>query len=311
MSVSVQFEYTEQSNPNLLGIGTQQGGYICQWDPFNVKIKIMRQRGIYKIAVWELSNLVVFLEQKGDKKCYVYDSHRDQVWDVIMTKQGIESIMIRKDMLFVQTKSDIQCYLLPKVEKQRVFEGVDNPYDVVMQGDVIKMVGRNCANKNYVSINTKSDEKQVKLHDNVITNVCFNKTCNELYASCSEKGTIVRVWRSDSGKPIWEGRRGLEPSRIHSIDFKDNTLVVGTLKGSVHYFNTDNKQKRGYLWTELPRSNNVWRVGKNPFVQIINERIMVGDASGLISIYSIESGDILYQTSLIGDSDSPFAIPLA
>jgi WD40 repeat protein len=66
--------YTKQSYPNYIGIGTESGGFICEWDPFAVKLKIPRNRGVCKIVVWGTSNMVIFLERLGDKKCFIYDS---------------------------------------------------------------------------------------------------------------------------------------------------------------------------------------------------------------------------------------------
>ena len=65
---------------------------------------------------------------------------------------------------------------------------------------------------------------------------------------------------------VWEGRRGLEPANVVSMDMFGSSLVLGTSKGSVHYFHLDSKKKRGYIWDELPKSKYVWHVGKDPMV---------------------------------------------
>lgn len=65
------------------------GGYICEWDPFVLKLQIPRRRGVVSIVVWNTSNLIVFLEQVGDKMIYVYDSETKSIWDVVKFEKGV------------------------------------------------------------------------------------------------------------------------------------------------------------------------------------------------------------------------------
>ena len=95
------------------------------------------------------------------------------------------------------------------------------------------------------------------------------------------------------------------------MDMYGNGLVVATKKGSVHYFNINSKVTKGYLWNELPKAQYVWYVGRDPSVQIMNENIYIADSTGLITIVSTDSGELLFKTSLIGDDQSPFGIPLS
>ena len=79
-----------------------------------------------------------------------------------------------------------------------------------------------------------------------------------------------------------------------SCDFVDTVVVVGTKKGSVHMFDITTKPKSGFMWTELPKSKYTWYVGEDPTVQIHNENVYIGDTTGLITIVSMDSGEILF-----------------
>ncbi|CAG8766103.1 17910_t:CDS:2, partial [Cetraspora pellucida] len=60
-------------------------------------------------------------------------------------------------------------------------------------------------------------------------------------ASASEKGTLIRVFDTSTGKLLNELRRGVDRAEIYSIAFNhDSTrLCVSSDKGTVHIFNLD------------------------------------------------------------------------
>ncbi|KAJ2853983.1 Phosphatidylinositol 3,5-bisphosphate-binding protein, partial [Coemansia erecta] len=65
-----------------------------------------------------------------------------------------------------------------------------------------------------------------------------------MVASASEKGTLIRIFDTMSGRLLNELRRGVDRADIYSIAFSpDNTkLCVSSDKGTVHIFNLDPKQ---------------------------------------------------------------------
>ncbi|CAG8443140.1 17872_t:CDS:10, partial [Acaulospora morrowiae] len=66
-------------------------------------------------------------------------------------------------------------------------------------------------------------------------------------ASASEKGTLIRVFDTSSGKLLNELRRGVDRAEIYSIAFnQDSTrLCVSSDKGTVHIFNLDGALNNG------------------------------------------------------------------
>ncbi|KAJ2804508.1 Phosphatidylinositol 3,5-bisphosphate-binding protein [Coemansia guatemalensis] len=68
-----------------------------------------------------------------------------------------------------------------------------------------------------------------------------------MVASASEKGTLIRIFDTVSGRLLHELRRGVDRADIYSIAFSpDNTrLCVSSDKGTVHVFNLEAKQNAG------------------------------------------------------------------
>lgn len=250
--------------------------------------------------------MVFFLEKIGDKRCYIWDSKKKRIWDVITVGHGITQISNVSDYLCISHSRGVEVYDIPSLKLNQTLDSITVPYCVKPKSN-IHWVGVSPSNGRLLMTHKGSHTP----HENSIANICLDRKEGEMYATVSEKGTIVRVWKYDTMKKEWEGRRSLEPGRVVSMDMFGSALVLATSKGSVHYFDTNSKIKRGYMWDELPKSRYVWHVGKHPTVSICNETIYIADSTGLITIVSMDSGELLFQTSLLGDVSSPFGIPLA
>jgi WD40 repeat protein len=62
-----------------------------------------------------------------------------------------------------------------------------------------------------------------------------------LVATASEKGTLIRIYRVDTGEHLQELRRGKENAEIYSISFSQNNLYLACTsdRGTIHIFSLD------------------------------------------------------------------------
>jgi len=64
----------------------------------------------------------------------------------------------------------------------------------------------------------KSKNHIIKAHENGIAALQLTPD-GRLIATCSDKGTLIRLMNTESGNPIAEFRRGSSKATIHSLSF--------------------------------------------------------------------------------------------
>eukprot|EP00494_Astrolonche_serrata_P019122 UN19321 len=75
----------------------------------------------------------------------------------------------------------------------------------------------------------------IEAHDNALACLALNNQGTRL-ATASEKGTIIRVWDTETGTKLQEVRRGADVKEICSICFspKNQWLAVSSKTKTVH-----------------------------------------------------------------------------
>ena len=77
----------------------------------------------------------------------------------------------------------------------------------------------------------------IAAHTSALTSLSIPPS-GRLLATTSERGTLVRVWDSVTGKLIREFRRGTDKAEIYGVAFRpdEQELCVWSDKGTIHVF---------------------------------------------------------------------------
>ncbi|ORX72870.1 WD repeat domain phosphoinositide-interacting protein 3-like protein [Linderina pennispora] len=251
-------------------IGTQTGFRIFNSDPYKEKMRReFKDGGIGMVAMLYRSN---YLALVGGGRNPRFPPNK-----VMLSSSGSDvlNVQLQRDRIVVVLRNKcIVCSLEAKPRHLHAFETSDNDRGVAAisggsENGVLAFPGRQKGHIQIVDLHScinlstdasarpgltrtrsKGSDVQGTVHPTNINIVAAHATAisalavsadGSMVASASEKGTLIRVFDTVSGRLLHELRRGVDRADIYSIAFSpDNTrLCVSSDKGTVHIFNLE------------------------------------------------------------------------
>jgi WD40 repeat protein len=117
------------------------------------------------------------------------------------------------------------------------YKSVDNPHALAVLGArFLAFPGISNGNVQLVNLETKKSTV-INAHTTELRAITLS-TSEDLLATASTKGTIIRVFSTASGAKVVEFRRGLEQADVFSLAFSKNDefLVLTSDRSSLHIF---------------------------------------------------------------------------
>lgn len=151
---------------------------------------------------------------------------------------------------------------------------------------------------------TSKNSGYIQAHDSMIGMIASSRDGSRI-ATCSEKGTVLRIFDTEKSEKIKEVRRGSTPATITSISFSSdcNYLCTASEKGTVHLFSIEkdiNRKSSLSYFNYVPLVNvqyidSEWSMAE---FQIQNEGKLFcffGDNSNIINVIT-EKGNFFTMT---------------
>ena len=253
--------FSFNQNSSCFCIGTEKGFSIYKSNPLNDFYIRELEGGIGIISMFNNSNILALVG--GGKrpfaalnKLIIWNDATGKVLCEISVESKILDVKIKDSLIAIIMKKKIQMYYydsLKNILNYKLIDTIDTPENKSA------IFGLNLdPNKNYIAYISKKigeiiikkyeefkKDKEVKYkikkiaaHQSEITYIALNNK-GDLLASCSEKGTIIRLFSVKNSKLIKELRRGNDFAEIYSINFDKNSnyLICGSSKGTIHIFN--------------------------------------------------------------------------
>ena len=237
----------------LILIGTDSGFRVLSFQDVQLLVHRKFTGGIGAIDCLETSNLLAMtggglFPHFPPNMLVLWDEHAEKIKAEITFKYEINNIKIKHEFLFVITDYKIYMYaLFENLTLKMEIDTAYNPKGLFEANSLddpgyfahLATVDNTVQNKDegVIRIFNMKDFKKVNIsaHANSIKCMKFNFKGN-FFATASEKGTIVRIFFSDTGKQFKELRRGLESTVIYSLDFDyfDSWLVCISKTGTLH-----------------------------------------------------------------------------
>ena len=248
---------------NCISIGTKAGFKIFSLDPF----QLLYENLCGPINIVEMLNttnliLLVGLTEMGDlspKKVTIWSTSKNIVLCSSYPFSGkINIAKLNRERMVIGERNFLHIYSTVDME---ILHTID--IGIVNLGKLV--LSPNSEKNNWVCFSTSNDEGVVKVYDTLqltmkvcikahkspILKMCLNIEGDKL-ATCSCKGTIIRIFSLPKGEKILTFKRGISSAFIFCLNFSIDSekLISSSDTGMLHVFdlkqeNEEHEQSKG------------------------------------------------------------------
>ncbi|ALX27643.1 WD repeat protein [Golden Marseillevirus] len=228
------------------------------YDPKTLQLLVEREDlgPINFLQMYKRSNLFAFCGT--DRKTLVLwdDMERKRLAEIVSSKPLTNCVFSKKDLLFC-TAEKVYLYGMEKLELINSFGTTRNEHGVLsMNCDRADRVFAFPGMKQgYVHILRNGVSLFIKAHVHPLRIVSLNTEGN-LIATCSEKGTMIRVFDARTGEKLADFCRGSTEAEITCISWSSDSekLCVSSSRGTTHVFVLPAKKQESSIFGYLSDS---------------------------------------------------------
>ena len=236
-------------------LGTDEGYTIYSTNPFKKIFERKFSEGLICLEMLFRSNILAIVKkntdtiQSNENTVLIWDDSTNNKIGEIVFRNPIKEILLRKDYIVVILEKKSFVYELHTLKILASFNTYNNSRGIgsityyqhkfllaipSSRMGVINIYNLNATPRSIVSIHA---------HESDIQFITLNKE-GSLIATCSFKGTLIRIFNTHTGKMFKELRRGGEPAKINWLEFSPSShmILCQSNKGTIHLFNTNFKE---------------------------------------------------------------------
>ena len=247
---------TFNQDSSCFAIGTETGFSIYKSYPLNQRYTKNMNGGIGIIEMMNRSNILA-LVGGGDNpkfavnKVIIWDDYQEKIISEIRCISKIKSIRVKRDRLFIVCTQKIYIFSFLPLENIENIQTIENPKGIVAisaepNTSILAYLNKPLGSVTLKDVDTSKDIT-IHAHTNMIGYMTFNSN-GTLLATCSEKGTLIRIFNATNGDKIQELRRGTENAEIYCLafDLTGTFLVCSSDRKTVHIFKLIEKNDINY-----------------------------------------------------------------
>lgn len=193
-------------------------------------------------------------ERFPPNKVQIWNDHENKVIAELEFGQPVTGVKLRRDKICVSTEDRIYIYAFNTLQLLHTFDTAKNSYGLLVINHqeplMIASLGKEVGSLHIEVHDPKIGVRvhSVSAHHGPLRGIVLSNDGTKI-ATCSTKGTIVRVFDASNGVLLHELRRGIDQVDITSMAFSSNAklLAVVSSKGTVHVYDLDAPGASGYL----------------------------------------------------------------
>ena len=225
--------------------GTKNGFYVYTLYP---QKKIISQKitgGVSKICMLHRSNMFFFIgnQETGEydkQNLHIWDDSRKKIVGQIHFNKIIKHIQVYTSFIIVSTEDTIYIYNFDNLQLLHTIQTTHNNQGL-FKISIDKQTIMYPENNKMIIYNWKEKQSQeIECHVGSIELFTISND-NTYMATCSKKGSLIRIFNLETLELTKELRRGTEYVKIINLSFnKDNSLLLcSSDKGTIHIFSLE------------------------------------------------------------------------
>jgi len=260
---------------SIFAVGTTYGYYVFNVHPWKRRFFRDWGSGVGIVEVYKKSNIVALVGSEtasrfSPNKLTIWDDWREKVVVDVDFHSKIVAMHLRQERILVATSNSVYVLNFKDLSTLATYSASMEPRTLAIStsdtpvfafsdfvtstpSGILKIKRETTAAYPQVSSesaelgsSSQNDILSIPAHNGKITCISLSRD-GKLAATASDKGTLVRVWDTETGKMIKELRRGAEYATIWAMCFSDDNslLAVASSRGTCHIFGivgVENKQ---------------------------------------------------------------------
>jgi len=234
--------------------GTETGFKIFNVDPFKETFQRDLRGGIGYVEMLFRCNILALVgggrnPRYPPNKVMIWDDHQNRCIGELSFRSPVRAVKLRRDRVVVVLEYKIYVYnfadlkLVDHIETTSNIKGLCAlcPYS---SNTVLVCPG---LQKGHVRVELYDSKKTTLIPAHETSLSCFALNFDgTLLATSSEKGTLIRIFDTSTGRNLQELRRGADKAEIYSLAFNYNSywLACSSDKGTVHIFSINPKGEK-------------------------------------------------------------------
>eukprot|EP00520_Triparma_pacifica_P016626 CAMPEP_0118632884 /NCGR_PEP_ID=MMETSP0785-20121206/691_1 /TAXON_ID=91992 /ORGANISM="Bolidomonas pacifica, Strain CCMP 1866" /LENGTH=162 /DNA_ID=CAMNT_0006523701 /DNA_START=181 /DNA_END=666 /DNA_ORIENTATION=+ len=156
----------------------------------------------------------------------IWDDHQNKCIGELSFRQRVIAVKLRRDRVVVALLSRVYVYRFSDLALLDQFNTLNNPKGLLALSPSSSSTVLACPSitRGHVRVELYDARKStlIPAHEAELGAIALNESGSKI-ATCSEKGTLIRVYETHSGSKLRELRRGTERAEIQSLCFSQSS----------------------------------------------------------------------------------------